>query len=80
MIRRVGVSRLEAHFFEIMARVCGGERFSITEKRRAVARLRPVPGAFSDTGSIEALEELAVLERQGASIDEMRKVAKKDRL
>jgi antitoxin (DNA-binding transcriptional repressor) of toxin-antitoxin stability system len=80
MTRRVSVARLEAHFFEIMVQVCRGERFSITENRRTVGRLLPVPGAVSDASSIKALEELAVLERQGASIDEMRKVAKKHRL
>jgi antitoxin (DNA-binding transcriptional repressor) of toxin-antitoxin stability system len=80
MTQRISVARAEAHFFEILARVCRGEQFLITEKRRAVARLQPSPGSVSDASLIEALEELAVLEQQGASIDELRKVAKKHRM
>ncbi len=55
MANRVSVARLEAHFFEFLARVCRGEEFPITEKRRTVARFIPALGAGFDAHRIKVL-------------------------
>jgi len=80
MTKRISFADLEAHFFEILAHVCRGEKFSITQKRRVVARIVPAGDAGADKEAIEALEGLATLERRGDSIEKMKAFAELHRL
>ena len=72
MTKRISAARLKVRFFETFARVCRGETFSITEKRKVIARIAPLRDFTCDAGLVEALDELAALESQGASVEQMR--------
>jgi antitoxin (DNA-binding transcriptional repressor) of toxin-antitoxin stability system len=65
-------AELEAHYFEILKRVCQGESFTVTIDGRPVAEIRPSHRGGADAETLKVFEELCSPRFDGASDEAIR--------
>jgi len=72
MPSEISLTELEAHYFEILKRVCQGENFTVTIDGRQVAEIPPSHRGGADEETVKILEELCSARFKDASDETIR--------